>query len=155
MNDTRDNPGVIVFPPLLFAGTLVVGLLLHWWMPRPILPHHSLRAVGVLLMVLSIIIASWGRTTMVKGGTNINPKKPSTAIVTEGPFRFSRNPLYGSLTGMYLDITFLINALWPLLLLFPLLVVTHYGIIRREEHYLDAKFGDSYRTYKARVRRWF
>ena len=79
----------------------------------------------------------------------------SLAIVTEGPLRFSRNPLYLSLLGMYLGITLLFNALWPLLLVVPLLIVTHYGIIRREERYLEAKFGDPYRAYKARVRRWF
>ena len=155
MSERPDNPGVIVFPPLLFAGTLIVGLLLQWVMPWYVLPHLLARSLGVLLVVLSILIASWARATMRKAGTNINPNKPSLAIATQGPFRFSRNPLYLSLLGLYLGITLLFNTLWPLLLAVPLLFVAHYGIIRREERYLEAKFGDSYRTYRARVRRWF
>ena len=91
---------------------------------------------------------------MRRAGTNVNPRDPTTAIVVEGPFRFSRNPLYLSLILAYLGITLLVNALWPLLLLPPLLVVLHWGVIAREERYLEAKFGESYRVYKARVRRW-
>ena len=154
MSERPDNPDVIVFPPLLFAGTLILGLLLHWLMPRAILPRQLARSLGVLLIVVSILNAAWAQRMMHKAGTNVNPYKPSLAIVTEGPFRFSRNPLYLSLLGLYLGISLLFNALWPLLLVVPLLVVTHYGIIRREERYLETKFGDPYRTYKTRVRRW-
>jgi protein-S-isoprenylcysteine O-methyltransferase Ste14 len=155
LSEGADNPGVIVFPPLLFAGTLILGLLLQWVMPWYILPHLLARSLGVLLVITSILTASWARTVMRKAGTNINPSKPSLAIVTEGPFRFSRNPLYLSLLGLYLGITLLFNTVWPLLLVVPLLIATHYGIIRREERYLEAKFGDSYRSYKTSVRRWF
>jgi len=154
LSERPDNPDVIVFPPLLFAGTLILGLLLHWLMPRAILPRQLARSLGVLLIVVSILNAAWAQRMMHKAGTNVNPYKPSLAIVTEGPFRFSRNPLYLSLLGLYLGISLLFNALWPLLLVVPLLVVTHYGIIRREERYLETKFGDPYRTYKTRVRRW-
>jgi len=155
LSERQDNPGVIVFPPLLFGGTLIVGLSLHWLMPRTVLPRQLARSLGLLLIVVSIVNAAWAQRMMHKAGTNVNPYKPSLAIVTEGPFHFSRNPLYLSLLGLYLGITLLFNALWPLLLVVPLLVVTQYGIIRREERYLEAKFGDPYRTYKTRVRRWF
>src|SRR5215831_2791638 len=154
MNERPDNPSVIVFPPLPFAGTLIVGLLLHRLMPHPILPRSLAWSLGILLIIASALIARSAQAAMRKAGTNVNPYKPSVAIVTEGPFRFSRNPLYLSLLEMYLGITFLFNALWPLLLVVPLLIVTHYGIIRREERYLEAKFGEPYRIYKARVRRW-
>jgi protein-S-isoprenylcysteine O-methyltransferase Ste14 len=112
------------------------------------------RVVGGLLLVAAIGLAGWGRRTMESGGTNVDPRQPATAIVTGGPFRYSRNPLYVAITAFYLGVTLLANALWPLILLVPLLLVTQFGIVRREERYLEAKFGDTYLAYKRRVRRW-
>jgi protein-S-isoprenylcysteine O-methyltransferase Ste14 len=89
--------------------------------------------------------------------------KPTTALVTEGPCRYSRNPLYVALTLLYLGVAFLVNALWILLLIVPVLVVIRYGIIAREEAYLTRKFGEAYltrkfgeayRQYTTQVRRW-
>jgi protein-S-isoprenylcysteine O-methyltransferase Ste14 len=91
---------------------------------------------------------------MSRAGTNIDPRQPAVVLVTNGPFRFSRNPLYVALTGLYVGVALLIDGLWTLLLLVPLLVVTQQGIVRREERYLERKFGEEYRTYKIRVRRW-
>ena len=151
---TKDNPGVIVFPPLLFIGTLAIGLLLHWLMPRHPLPPVPARIAGVLLLVVSGILGKWGDATMHTAGTNVKPSEPALVVVTGGPFRFSRNPLYLSLAGLYLGVALVMNALWPLLLLLPVLLVTHYGIVRREERYLAAKFGEAYREYCRQVRRW-
>lgn len=150
----QDNPGVVVLPPLLYAAALATGLLLHHLVPRqPFMPWIA-RPLGVILLVTSGALARWGEQTMRRAGTNVNPNEPSLTIVSDGPFRYSRNPLYVSLIGLYLGVTLLVDAMWPLVLLIPLLVVTDYGIIRREERYLEAKFGETYRTYKARVRRW-
>jgi protein-S-isoprenylcysteine O-methyltransferase Ste14 len=91
---------------------------------------------------------------MRRAGTNILPNKPTLTIVTEGPFRFTRNPLYVTNALFYTGLTLVFNTPWPLLLLAPMLLVVHWGIIRREEEYLEAKFGDAYLAYKARVRRW-
>jgi protein-S-isoprenylcysteine O-methyltransferase Ste14 len=86
---------------------------------------------------------------MRRAGTNIRPDQPTLALVTDGAFRFSRNPLYLAATGLYVGVALLVDALWPLVLLIPMLAV-----VAREERYLEAKFGDAYRAYKARVRRW-
>ena len=91
---------------------------------------------------------------MKRAGTNIRPDQPTLAIVSDGPFRFTRNPLYLALTGLYAGIALLVNALWPLLLLAPVLAVLRWGVIAREERYLEAKFGEAYRAYRSRVRRW-
>ena len=91
---------------------------------------------------------------MKRAGTNIRPDQPTLAIVSDGPFRFTRNPLYLALTGLYVGITLLVDALWPLLLLIPALAVLQWGVVAREERYWESKFGGPYRVYKSRVRRW-
>lgn len=149
-----DQPDVIVFPPLLYASALAAGLLLQFLMPWHPFSSDLGRLLGGLLLVGSAVLAKWGEATMQRAGTNVNPRQPSLVIVTEGPFRFTRNPLYLALSGIYLGITLLLNAFWPWLILIPLWVITHYGIVRREERYLEAKFGDTYRIYKGRVRRY-
>src|SRR5206468_1549983 len=149
-----DSPGVIIFPPVLFIGTLLLGLLLHYLWPVHVTQLLGVRIVGVTLAVASIALAVWGSKTMRRAGTNVMPIKPALTIVTNGPFRFSRNPLYLANVIFYTGLSLAFNAVWPLVLLAPMLLVVHWGIIRREERYLESKFGDTYRAYKARVRRW-
>jgi len=150
-----DSPGVIAFPPLLFGGTLAIGLILHFLAPVRPFPAVPARIVGALLLVGSAALAKWGESTMRRAGTNVRPDQPATAIVVDGPFRFTRNPLYVATTGLYLGISLLVDAVWPLVLLVPLLVIVEWGVVRREERYLEAKFGEAYRSYRMRVRRWF
>ena len=154
MNTSVDAPGVIGFPPLLYAGTLVAGLILHLLVPIGRLPAIPARVSGVTVLAAAFGLAKWGRDTMNRAGTNINPYQPATTIVMDGPFLFSRNPLYVSLTGLYVGFALVVDAVWPFVLLVPLLAVVEWGVIRREERYLDAKFGETYLAYKARVRRW-
>ena len=80
--------------------------------------------------------------------------KPTTALVTEGPFRYSRNPIYVALTLLYLGVASLVNALWILLLVMPVLLIIRYGVIAREDVYLTWNFGEAYRQYMAQVQRW-
>ena len=152
--ETMDNPGVIAFPPALFAGTLALGLLLHFIFPINFLPRSLSIASGVILLVGAALIAISAFRAMRRAQTAVNPSQPTTAIVSNGAFGFSRNPLYLSLTMLYVGIALLFNALWALLLLLPLIVVVQNGVIKREEHYLEQKFGDEYLRYKASVRRW-
>ncbi len=89
-----------------------------------------------------------------RAGTNIETHRPTETIVTDGPYRYSRNPLYIGLMSLYSGAAVMGDSLWVLGLLAPLLVVMHFGVILREEAYLERKFGDVYRAYRARVRRW-
>lgn len=86
--------------------------------------------------------------------TNVHPSLPATTLVVAGPFRFSRNPMYLARTLLYVGLALLANALWVLAALVPLLIVMHYGVIKREERYLERQFGDAYLQYRAAVRRW-
>lgn len=105
-------------------------------------------------MVISAAFARWAFVTLRRAGTSASPYRPSAALTTTGPFRFSRNPIYLAMTGLYLGVSLLVNSVWPLLLLAPLLLVMHRGVILREERYLSAKFGEVYAAYKSGVRRW-
>lgn len=150
-----DSPGVVVFPPLLYAGTLLLGVLMHFLVPLPVaLPSLAARVLGVAVLAASAFLARRAEAAMRRAGTNVRPDKPTTALATDGPFRYSRNPLYLATTGLYVGVALLIPAIWPLLLLMPLLFVLHWGVIAREERYLGAKFGAPYDAYRARVRRW-
>ena len=154
MPSDPDSPHVIVLPPLLYIAALAAGLLLSWTAPLPILSGDARYWAGGALAALGVLIAAWARSLMERAGTNVNPMLPTTAIMTTGPFRFSRNPLYIALNLMYVGLALLTNAGWVLALIVPVLLVMHYGVIRREERYLESKFGDAYRSYRAHVRRY-
>jgi protein-S-isoprenylcysteine O-methyltransferase Ste14 len=152
--EAPDNPGVIAPPPLIYAGALAIGLLVNRLYPIAFLPRGLSRVLGWPLIVGGLVIGSLGFREMKRAGTNVDPREPTTAIVTEGPYRFTRNPLYLCLTLVYAGISALANALWAVLLLPGVLAVMRRGVIEREERYLERKFGDEYVNYKARVRRW-
>jgi len=149
-----DRPGVIVHPPFLYLGAFVLALVARWFAPSPILSTAAALAIGLPLIVVAIVVARRARLTMQAAGTNINPTRPATTIVTSGPFGRSRNPLYVSLTLLYLGLTLAVNTWWGIVLLIPVLVTMHFGVVLREERYLDRKFGESYRAYRSRVRRY-
>jgi len=152
---SADNPGVVVLPPVLHAAALLVVLALDWVWPWPIFDRPAYRWAGVPLIVIGIAIVVWGRITMLGAGTNINPSQPAVALVTSGPFRFARNPLYTALMIVFSGLTVAFNTWWGFALLIPVFIVMFFGVIRREERYLDRKFGESYRQYCSQVRRYF
>ena len=149
-----DNPGVIAFPPALYAGTLFIGLLLSSVFPIDWLPRSIKITLGAVIIIGTALIAVSAFRAMRRAQTAVNPSLPTTAIVSDGAFGFSRNPIYLSLTLLYVGIALLFNTLWALLLLLPLIVVVQNGVIKLEERYLEQKFGDEYLRYKASVRRW-
>ena len=152
----RDVAGVIAPPPLIFGGFLVAGLLLNAAWPLPVVDvARPVRyAAGAALALLGIAIGLAGFVEFRRAGTDVRPERPTTALVTTGPFRVSRNPLYISQTLVYLGVAVAAESFWALALLVPTLAVIRVGVIAREEIYLERKFGDAYRSYKARVRRW-
>jgi protein-S-isoprenylcysteine O-methyltransferase Ste14 len=151
---TADNPGVVAFPPLIIAVFAALGIGVHFIVPVPLFPHWSLRLVGIPLSLLAGALATWARRAMVAAGTNILPDLPALTIVRDGPYRFTRNPMYLSLCLLQVAIGFLANDWLALLLVVPLALVLHFGVILREERYLEAKFGEQYLALKSQVRRW-
>lgn len=150
----QDTAGVIAPPPLIYLGAVVIGLVLSALVPAPILPRGLGYGLGAALIVTAVSLLVWGVRVMRLAGTSEKTSRPTTALVTTGPFRLSRNPLYISLTLCYVGVALTAQSLWSLLLLPAVLVVMQGGVIYREERYLERKFGADYVRYKARVRRW-
>ena len=153
-NASPDTAQVLVLPPLLYGAAFILGLLLHWGFPLHVLPTTLARGIGVVCVLVSLPLALMTLRVLSHAHTPVDPMKPTTALVTEGPFRYSRNPIYVALTLLYVGVALLINALWILLLVVPALMALRYGVIAREEAYLTRKFGDAYRQYTTQVRRW-
>jgi protein-S-isoprenylcysteine O-methyltransferase Ste14 len=154
-DEQKDVAGVIAFPPLLFVVALGAGLVLERALPgRLRRSPASSRSLAQPLLGGSFALAAWAMIAMKRVGTPIDVQEPSTALVTSGPFRFTRNPIYLALTLAYAGLALRLRSWLSLLLLAPLLAVVQHGVIAREERYLERKFGDLYRAYVARVRRW-
>jgi protein-S-isoprenylcysteine O-methyltransferase Ste14 len=119
-----------------------------------VLPVTAARILGAVLIVGAVAIAVPAFRAMARAGTSFRTERATTAIVTDGPFGYTRNPIYVALTLLYGGIALAINSLWVLLLIVPVLIVMRRGVIAREERYLEGKFGDAYLRYKQRVRRW-
>ena len=110
--------------------------------------------VGAMVFVLALALVVWAIATITRAGSNVPTNMPTTTIVEAGPYRFTRNPIYlGMLLGL-IGLAIAFDSLWLLVTLVPFALVIRYGVVAREEAYLERKFGDAYRHYCARVRRW-
>lgn len=154
MTEPRDTAGVIAPPPLIYFGTLAVGYYLSRIYPVGILSDRVRTVPGWVLIATGVLCAASAALAMWRARTPVSPYKTTTMLITAGPYRFTRNPLYLSLTLFYVGGALLLNAPWALLLLLPVLLVMVRGVIVREERYLERKFGIAYQEYKAHVRRW-
>ncbi len=153
----RDIPGVIAPPPLLYAGTLVVGSGLGAGLGWPGLGVPSLArfaAAGAMFLTAEPL-ATGALRRFRAAGTNAPPSRPATALVTGGVYRFTRNPMYLSLALLYASVALAADSLVALKMLAPLLLAVRYGVIAREERYMAAKFDRPYLDYQRSVRRWF
>jgi protein-S-isoprenylcysteine O-methyltransferase Ste14 len=154
VTDDRDNAGVVAPPPLIYLGALTLGLLLDKKLSIPFLPRSIARTLGWSLLVAGVSLMGWFFFTMQRADTPIDPREPVSNLATDGPFRYTRNPAYLSITLIYAALSSLANALSCILLLPAVLLVIQRGVIEREERYLERMFGDEYLRYKEQVRRW-
>ena len=155
---TDDVAGVIAPPPMIAAAVLVLGALLDWLMPAYLLTlmlSMSTRIVfGGLLMVAGTVLAMAGERAFTRARRRGPPWKPSRRLVIDGPYEWLRNPMYVGLALLVGGIGFALASDWTLVMLVPAAFVTHFGVVLREERYLEAKFGEPYRAYKLRVPRY-
>jgi protein-S-isoprenylcysteine O-methyltransferase Ste14 len=155
MADTTDTANVIIRPPIAWAVAVLAGLALNWLMPLPFVPAAVPAGwLGAIVFAIALALVVWAIATITWAGSNVPTNRPTTTVVDTGPYRFTRNPIYLGMVLGLISLAIAFNSLWLLLTLAPFALVVRYGIVIREEAYLDRKFGDVYRRYRARVRRW-
>jgi protein-S-isoprenylcysteine O-methyltransferase Ste14 len=155
MGENTSTAQVLVRPPLAWALAVVTGFVLDWLEPLVFVPEDwPAGLLGAVVFVLALALAVWALDTMTRAGTNVPTNRPTTTIVEGGPYRFTRNPIYMGMFGGLIGLGIAFDNLWLLLMLVPFALVIRYGVVAREEAYLERKFGETYRGYRQRVRRW-
>lgn len=149
------SAGVVAPPPLIFLVGLALGFGLEALAPGADVPAAVRYLLGPLLLLAGGALNASFLASFHRAGTRIEPWEPTTAIVTTGAYRFTRNPGYLGMALIFAGIALLAGALWPLATLVPTIAVIDRGVIVREERYLNRQFGAEYAAYRARVRRWF
>ena len=151
------NAGVRFPPPLIFVIGILVGWLLdRYWHALPLsrLGGSAVEPFGWTLLALGLILVGWGMVTFRRANTAIIPHHSASRLVSDGPYRFTRNPMYTGLTIAYVGGAALLDSAWPIIVLPVVLIVLVRTVIAREEMYLADAFGAEYSGYVARVRRW-
>jgi protein-S-isoprenylcysteine O-methyltransferase Ste14 len=155
MNEVTDNSHAVVRPPIVWALAILIGLALNLLYPLPFLPASLPHGwIGAALFAAAFALAVWAIATIRGAGSRVETTMPTTTIVTDGPYRFTRNPIY---LAMFLGLAALaigFDTLWLFVTLVPFYLVIRYGVVVREEAYLERKFGSVYMGYKSSVRRW-
>ena len=155
MADTTDSANVIIRPPIAWALAVLAGLALNRLLPLPFVPATVPAGwLGAIVFALALALFAWAIATITRAGSNVPTSRPATTIVDSGPYRLTRNPIYLGMVLGLIGLAIALNSLWLLLTLVPFALVIRYGVVAREEAYLERKFGDVYRRYRARVRRW-
>lgn len=155
MNHDAHRPRTLMPPPAPYAAAIVAG----WWLDRNIqaMPWDwgtTTHLFGWISVITGAALLAWTSLTLWRHRTTVNPYKAAASLCTSGPFQYSRNPIYLGDWFIFIGASMLLSTWWPLLFT-PLIWATlRYGVIRHEEAHLEAKFGNAYQDYKARVRRW-
>jgi protein-S-isoprenylcysteine O-methyltransferase Ste14 len=154
--ESSDSAGAIAPPPFIFFGALILGLVLNALFPLHFFPPGPLFTLvpGLPTFIVGLIVGGYEFRALNRAHTSPDPSEPTSSLVTGGPFRYTRNPIYLSFALIYLGATLAFNSLWAIALLLAVFFTIDRGQIPREERYLERTFGEEYRRYKARVRRW-
>ena len=155
---TLDRANVLLFPPLIPLGVIVVSVLLGYGLPvwerTPHVTNGLWLSVGIILGVAGLVLIISALFYFKKHQTPPQPHKPTKKIVSVGPYRFTRNPMYLGGNLLLLGLSFLFYLPWVWAAFLIALPLNHWGIVLAEEEYLERKFGKKYRDYKKTVRRW-
>jgi len=155
LNKAQDHANVAVLPPLIFFVPLVASIVLRLVVPLVLpVPGFVSMTLAVAFVTFGFGLMGWAIATFRKYSEKPNPRETTHLLVTTGPFRLSRNPMYIAFIFIYFGLTFALNSWWPILF-FPFAYWLLYrGVILREEKYMEQKFGEQYLNYKKSTRRW-
>lgn len=156
--DSEATPEVanlgMVRPPLVYAVSIVTGLLLQFGWPLPFLPPILAALLGSFLVVVAVLVFSYSIRTFQRAGTPVRGNQPTSVLVRTGPYRFSRNPIYLAFSVFQLGLASWVNSVWLVATLLAAVALMVSVVIPREERYLERRFGAEYLDYKRSVRRW-
>jgi len=144
----------LVRPPLVYLSSMILGVALHFAWPVQIVSGALGTALGCSAVLAAAALFLFSVRTFRSEGTPVPGNRPTTTIVSTGPYRFSRNPIYVSFSLLQLGIALWVDSIWLLVTLVPAVALMAFVVVPREERYLEARFPSEYRSYKAAVRRW-
>jgi len=150
----EDTSGVTIPPPIVYFLFILIGIGLNYLWPFSFFPQSIQGPIGYTIIALSLILFGLVLREFSRSSTSIDHRKSTTAIISSGPFRYSRNPVYLSLTILAIGVSFVVDSLWVIIMTIPAILIVHYAVILKEEAYLIKIFGDKYRHYMNSVRRW-
>jgi protein-S-isoprenylcysteine O-methyltransferase Ste14 len=156
-HDRKATAGVILRPPLVALTALVLGLVLQWIAPLGVLGQTApaLRyTAGAVLVLLAVMLFALAFRGFARAGTPVQTNRATTQLVTSGVYAHVRNPIYVAFTLLLTGIAVATGADWLIATTMLFAGAVHFGVVKREEAYLEAKFGDAYRNYRARVPRY-
>lgn len=152
-SEDKHGPGVKIPPPVIAASVIGLAWLLDRFIPLPLFSGRH-WIIGALIIAFAVGIALIAVIAFFRAKTHVEPWKPSSTIIQSGLYRFSRNPIYLAFLIILVGIALVLNSIWFLLGMPILVWLLRVLVINREERYLEDKFGDEYRQYKNKVRRW-
>ena len=155
MKSESKRPRTLILPPAPYAAAIAGG----WWLDRHVSPltfdgGAASHPLGWLWLSAGLLLFVWTLWTFHRHRTTVNPYAGASELCTGGPFVFSRNPIYLGDWFILVGVALLLNTAWPLAFAPLIWAMIRFGVIRHEEAHLEARFGDAYRNYKVRVRRW-
>lgn len=150
----NDHAGVRVPPPLIYVVIFGLGLLLHLIAPLAFVPRLPARVAALILLGCYVLLFGWSYRLFRHANTSMVPVRPSTALIVTGPYRLTRNPMYVSLLCLYIALALWFGVTWALLFIPIVMLTVQRMAIAKEERYLEQRFGEAYRQYRAQVRQW-
>jgi len=153
-NLNNDNPEVTTLPAVIFATFFIIGFITDRALNHSLAFDGFRHPFGWVIIIIGLVLYGWASKHFFIATTNIRVRKTAVTVVTQGPYKFSRNPMYIAATIIYVGLSIAFGKSITLIFLIPCLAVLHFGVIVREEEYLKTKFGDKYLKYQSKVRRW-
>jgi len=153
-NENKDHPGVKLPPPILFLGLGLIGVGMEYAIPLSIGIDSPANYSGVGVIIISIVSIMFMSKLFERNKTAIEPWKTTSKIITTGPYKYSRNPIYILFCGVPVGLGIAFDTYWALFAFIPALIIVYYSAVKKEEKYLESKFGQEYLDYKGKVRRW-
>ena len=150
----QQTPGIRLKPPLVYAVSMFIGLAIEQLLPLVSIPGTWRAGPAVVLIALAGLLIAPTVMRFRKADTTFDVRKAATTLITDGPYRYSRNPGYLALTLLYLGVGVLLSSAWVYVLVVPTLLIINVAVVRKEEQHLESQFGEEYLRYKTAVRRW-